>query len=286
MEHLLPKTGDDVLDVTLGLGGHAAAFLRLTAPDGHYTALDADRENMTIAQQRLAEFGDRITYHHVNFGRMGELDIPQQDIVFGDLGLSSPHLDDPARGFTFRADAPLDMRYDRTTGRTAADIIADSDVDDLNEMFRLYGELWNESGKLARLLAGKRLATTHQLKGLVEEWFSFRAKGILPQVFQALRIAVNDELKALGTFLSLGPGLLKPGGRMGVLSYHSLEDRMVKKLFRSLCEPVKDELTGKIVQEAPYEELFHKAIQAGDDEIARNPRARSVKFRAIRRRSV
>jgi 16S rRNA (cytosine1402-N4)-methyltransferase len=283
MDTLLPAAGESVLDVTLGLGGHAEAFLERTGPDGHLTALDADTDNIRIAETRLAPFGDRVTIHHINFGQMATLGLKPFDIVFGDLGLSSPHLDDPSRGFSFRFDGPLDLRFDRTTGKTAAELLETKDVDDLIHIYRTYGELHREAGRLAHITVGKGIATTTDLKKAVENGFGFRAKGIMAQVFQALRIAVNEELDVLNAFLQAGVSLLKPGGRIGVLSYHSLEDRMVKQVFKALCEPEKDAFTGKISVPAAYMLLTKKAVQASEEEIRQNPRARSVKFRAIQR---
>jgi 16S rRNA (cytosine1402-N4)-methyltransferase len=283
MAVLEPKPGETVLDVTLGLAGHAEAFLEKTSPDGLLIGLDADEANLAIAHKRLEPYKDRIDLRHVNFREIGDLNLPPCDIVFGDLGLSSAHLDDPERGFSFRFEGPLDLRFDRTKGKTAADLIKDSDEEDLKEIFRTYGELYKDATHLSRILTGKDVPTTTALKAIIEQAFTYRTKQILPQVFQALRIAVNDELHALEEFLRAGIDLLKPGGRMGVLSYHSLEDRMVKQKFKALCEPQKDPITGKIAIPATFELLTKKAIQASDEEIKENPRSRSVKFRALRK---
>lgn len=284
LQILAPTAGESVLDVTLGLGGHASSFLEKTSPDGMLTALDADMQNLMIAKNNLASYGDRVHFIHANFSQLAGLGLPPFDIVFADLGLSSPHVDDPERGFSFRFDGPLDLRYDRTSGKTAHQMIQSADEDELIEIFRHYGELFREAKKLAMNMAGKDIATTTDLKKIVEDAFGFRAKRILPQVFQALRIAVNDELHALRELLNAGIYLLKPGGRMGVISYHSLEDRMVKHHFRDLCTPEKDLLTGKISREAPFTLITPKAVVPSDSEIASNPRARSAKFRVIHKR--
>lgn len=280
---LAPARGESVLDVTLGLGGHAEAFLKATGPTGTLIGCDADGDNLVFARQRLASFGDRVQLHHVNFGALDQCNFPLVDIVFADLGLSSPHLDDASRGFSFRFEGPLDLRFDRTHGKTAAELIQSSDVEELTQIFRLYGELHKEGSKLGRMMAGQDLATTTALKALVEKGFGHHARAVLPQVFQALRIAVNDELNVLATLLRVGPTLLKPGGRMGVISFHSLEDRMVKHVFRELCEPQKDLITGKISVPADFELFQKKALQPSDNEVQKNQRARSAKFRAIRR---
>jgi len=284
LEILQPKPGESVLDVTLGLAGHAESFLRAIAPDGRLVALDADGENLAFAKDRLAPFADRTEFHHCNFRDLASLDLKPVDILFGDLGLSSPHVDNPERGFSFRFDGPLDLRFDRSRGETAADFLERISPEDLYVIFRKYGEL-QQSSRLSKLLAGKRWATTTEVKGAVEEAYGYRAKSVLPQVVQAIRIALNDEMGALEELLRVGMHLLKPGGRMGIISFHSLEDRLVKHTFREWCTPEKDVVTGKIAVEAPFELLTPKAVIPSDEEIRHNPRARSAKFRVIRKKS-
>jgi 16S rRNA (cytosine1402-N4)-methyltransferase len=285
LEILAPRPGEAVLDVTLGLGGHSLAFLQTIGSAGHLTALEADTTNLELAKKRLADEGFTPTVLHANFQNIGSLHLEPVDVLFADLGLSSPHLDDPERGFSFRFEGPLDLRFDRSQGVPASELIRHADDESLKGLFRMYGELFREAGKLGRMLAEQDLPTTTALKNLIEKGFGYHARHILPQVFQALRIAVNDEIATLANLLAVGPTLLKPGGRMGVLSYHSLEDRMVKQTFKALCEPEKDPVTGKISVPASFEMLTKKAMQASDEEIATNPRARSVKFRAIRKRT-
>ena len=280
---LAPRPGESVLDCTLGLGGHSASFLDATAPDGSLTAIDADLANLDASRERLAPYGNRATLVHANFRDVAALGLGTFDVVFADLGLSSPHLDDPARGFSFRADGPLDLRYDRTTGRTAADLIERSSEDELVALIHDLGEVHQHVRPLARILAGQRVETTSALKAKVEEVFRYRAPSVLPRIFQALRIAVNDELGSLAALLAAIPETLEEGGRAGILSYHSLEDRLVKHSFKSWCEPEKDPLTGRAVAEPRFELLTKKALVPEDAELADNPRSRSVKFRAIRR---
>lgn len=278
---LAPKTGENVLDCTLGLGGHSAAFLGAVGPEGTLTALDADVSNLEDARARLAPFGDRSRLVHANFRDAGTLGLGTFDVVFADLGLSSPHLDDPGRGFSFRTDGPLDLRYDRTSGRTAADLIEASSEDDLVTIIHDLGEVHQHVRPLAKLIAGTRVETTFDFKAKVEEVFRYRAPSVLPRLFQALRIAVNDELGALTSLLEAIPGLLNPGGRAGILSYHSLEDRFVKHAFKAWAEPEKDPLTGRAVAEPTFSLLTKKALVPDEEELASNPRSRSVKFRAI-----
>ncbi len=283
MQLLAPMSDETLLDVTLGLGGHAKRFLEMTAPNGKLFALDADSKNLEQAHEVLLDFDNRMELRHLNFGQITDLEFPPLDILFADLGLSSPHLDDPERGFSFRTDAPLDMRFDRTSGITASQLIKTSDEDALTKIFRGFGELYPQAKRLAKTLAGSDVLTTFHLKAIVEQTFGFKAKSLMPQVFQALRIAVNDELRSLQELLRVGPTLLAIGGRMGVISFHSLEDRMVKHTFRSLTTPVKDDITGKVAIAAPFELLTHKSVMPSDEEIERNPRARSAKFRVIRK---
>jgi len=284
LEILGPKPGEDVLDVTLGLAGHAESFLRATAPDGRLAALDADGENLAFAKERLAPFAGRTEFHHCNFRDVASLQLAPVDILFADLGLSSPHVDNPERGFSFRFDGPFDLRFDRSRGETAADFLERITPEELYVIFRKYGEL-QQSSRLSKLLAGKRWDTTTAVKEKVEEAYGYRAKSVLPQVFQSIRIALNDEMHALEELLRVGPQLLKEGGRMGVISFHSLEDRLVKHTFRELCAPEKDIVTGKIAVEAPFELVTPKAVVPSDEEISHNPRARSAKFRVIRKKS-
>lgn len=283
LDLLKPASGDTVLDVTLGLAGHAMRFLEKTAPDGHFYGLDADAVNLAFARERLTGFGDRVTLIHSNFGELPHLDLPPVAILFADLGLSSPHVDDPERGFTFRSEAPLDLRFDRTSGLSAADFIRNASDDDIAQIMRDFGELFQQARRIGKELAGHTFHTTLELREVIERVFTFKAKSILPQIFQALRMAVNDELGVLQTLLETGPFLLAPGGRMGVISFHSLEDRMVKHAFRALATPIKDEITGKVSVPASFELGTAKAIVPTPEEIAINPRARSVKFRILRR---
>ncbi len=278
---LNPTAGERVLDCTLGLGGHAAAFLEAVAPTGSLVALDADPTNLKTATERLAPFGDRATLIHGNFRDVASLNLGTFDIVFADLGLSSPHVDSADRGFSFRFDGPLDLRYDRSSGKTAADLLEDTSEDPLVQMFHDLGELHRYVRPLVSKLAGKRIETTTALKEIVQEVFGYRAPSVLPQIFQALRIAVNDELGALQSLLDALPSLLNPGGRAGFLSYHSLEDRLVKHVLRGMTLAPKDPLTGQKLHESPFSLITKKAIVPTPEEIAENPRSRSAKFRAL-----
>lgn len=282
LKMLDPKPGASVLDVTVGLGGHARAFLERTAPAGRLTALDADPENLSLAREHLAPFENRVRFLHANFRDCASLALPQVDIIFADLGLSSPHLDDPRRGFSFRTEAALDLRFDRTIGLPAAVWIQKVTERNLVVTLRDYGEL-SGAVRLARALRATTIRTTSDVLSIAEKVYGWRAKSLLPQIFQALRIAVNDELTALDAFLACAPGLLAPGGRLGIISYHSLEDRRVKQAFRSLTTARKDPATGQDREAAPFLLLTRKVAVPSPEEVTVNPRARSAKFRAIER---
>jgi len=284
LDILAPKAGETVLDVTLGLGGHAKSFLEFIGDEGKLIALDADSDNLRDAKQSFGS-SNNVEFHHTNFMRLPELRLPTVDILFADLGLSSPHLDEPERGFSFRSDGPLDMRFDRTRGMTAADLLASVTEDDLVRILKDFGEV-KQSRKLAKEIGSAKPKTTSDLRTCVETVCGFRAKSVLPQVFQALRMEVNNELAALEVLLTEGPLLLKEGGRMGVISFHSLEDRMVKQAFRSLTTSQKDDYTGAVSIPAAFELMTKKPVRPSEEEIALNPRARSALFRVIRRVSL
>lgn len=283
---LRPSAGETVLDCTLGLAGHAESFLRATGSSGHLIGIDADAENVRRAEERLGAQNPRVTLIHGNFRDVSTLVPEPVDVLFADLGVSSPHFDDPSRGFTFRADAPLDLRFDRSTGKTAAAMLEDADAEELGNVFAEYGEFRGAFKLAAALVERGRtrpLQTTTELRECAEAVFGYRAPTLLPQIFQALRIWVNDELSALQKLLEAIPLLLRPGGRAGIISYHSLEDRLTKQEFRRLATAERDDRTGQDVRPAPFTLLTRKPVSPDPSEIARNPRARSARLRAIRR---
>lgn len=285
-----PQSGERVLDVTLGLGGHASAMLSRIAKKGVLVGLDADERNLALAHETLTQ--KNVMFVHANFGELPAVlpdDMREFDVILADLGLSSPHFDDPERGFTFRTDSPLDMRLDQKQIMTAAKILKHYSDDGLIKLFREEGEL-ERPHLLVRAIRAKEkeasIERSTELNDAVQKAYGYKANGLLPQVYQALRMAVNREREMLEAFLQVAPTLLAPGGRLGIISFHSLEDRMVKQAFRALAEPTKDELTGQIVMEAPFESSTKKPIIPTDKEIQKNPRSRSAKFRALRRKIV
>ncbi|MCF7845709.1 MAG: 16S rRNA (cytosine(1402)-N(4))-methyltransferase RsmH [Candidatus Peribacteraceae bacterium] len=265
LELLGPKKGEVFIDGTLGLGGHARLILEKISPRGKLIGLDADERNLEIARENLKSFPN-IELRHANFRDLEKLVEPNSvDGILLDLGLSSPHLDDASRGFSFQNEGPLDFRFDQNQELTAAIILNSFPENEIALILREFGEI-GISKKLARQICRRRwkkkFARTNELVELIE------AKRLLPQVFQALRIAVNDELTALERALNSAPKLLKSGGRIAVISFHSLEDRIVKNFFR------EQKKSGTL------EVLTKKPVIPSPEEIKNNPRARSAKLRA------
>src|SRR3989338_8164382 len=233
LDLLNPKEGEVVLDMTLGLGVHAKGFLEKIGPKWKLIGLDADEENLQEVQKLMNVLKVKnVECIHANFRdflRVAQAGTPalQYDILFADLGLSSPHLDDPKRGFSFRFEGPLDCRFDQSKGETASELLMRAKEQELLQIFFEYGEVRGTKKLVSAILMsreGHPIATTKDLVKIVESAFGKKAKSMLPQIFQALRIAVNDEVGALKALLEAGPALLKTGGRMGIISFHSLED--------------------------------------------------------------
>ena len=292
---LAPRPGGVYCDATLGGGGHAERILAATAPDGRLIGIDRDPAALAAAGARLGSFGDRVTLVHGAFGdaraileRLGA--VPVDGFVL-DLGVSSPQLDRGERGFSFRQPGPLDMRMDPTAGETAEGLIRRVGVDELADLLRRYGEE-RYAGRIARAIKDAvmqgAVTSTTELAALVARAVPTRERHKDPatRTFQALRIAVNDELGQLERFLDDFPSLLGAGGRIVVIAFHSLEDRLVKNRFRDLAKHpgVPPELAEKMGLRQPMLELLTtKPMVPGDEETARNPRARSAKLRAAER---
>jgi 16S rRNA (cytosine1402-N4)-methyltransferase len=293
------EPGATVVDGTVGSGGHAEAILARNAPDGRLIGLDRDEEALGVARRRLAGFGERVTLVHASFRDLARVleacGAARVHALLLDLGMSSLQLDAAARGFRFAdagaVDVPLDMRMDRSGGPTAAELLAAADEATLARWFAEYGELPG-ARRLARALVAERrrapIRTAADLLRVVRGAGVGGGRRHHPGtlVFQALRIAVNDELGALGAALEQAPDALLPGGRLLVIAYHSLEDRAVKRQIAALergciCPP---ELPVCRCGRLPrLRRVTRRAIRPGEAEVRANPRARSARLRVAER---
>ena len=284
---LRPAPGGRYIDATVGAGGHAAGLLAASAPNGLLLGLDRDPVALAVAAEKLAPAGER---ERVRLVQASYTQVAQIALGFGpvdgfllDLGLSSLQLDDPQRGFAFQADGPLDMRFDPASELNAAEIVNTWPLEDLADIIYRYGEE-PRSRAIARAVGAARpLNTTGQLAAVVEQAVGGRRGQRLhpaTQTFQALRIAVNGELEAVATVLPLAVSLLRPGGRLAVISFHSLEDRLVKNFMRDLAQG-HDDLSQPYPQpiEPALELVTRKPVMPSAAEIAGNPRSRSAKLR-------
>jgi 16S rRNA (cytosine1402-N4)-methyltransferase len=290
---LKPQPGGHYADGTLGGAGHAAQLLAASSPTGWLFGCDRDGVAVEVAKKRLAQnFAGRYEIRRGNFSEMADwIPAASCDGVLLDLGVSSPQLDAAERGFSFQSDGPLDMRMDDRQPLTAADLVNGEDADALARIFwELGGE--RESRRFAKAMvqdrAPRKFTTTRQLAELVERLAPRRGKKAHPatKVFQALRIAVNDEIGSLKRGLAAAVKILKPGGRLAVITFHSLEDRVVKEFGR---ERTRDytfsgavdvpELRQPCVPELKW--VSRKAILPGEDELKDNPRARSAQLRVL-----
>ncbi|WP_428065312.1 16S rRNA (cytosine(1402)-N(4))-methyltransferase RsmH [Candidatus Avelusimicrobium facis] len=272
---LLQRLDGVYVDGTLGLGGHTRFFLSRLGPQARVIGFDKDEEALAMARERVND--TRLTAVHASYTQapqiLADLGLDGADGALFDLGLSSYQLDNPARGFSLQHDGPLDMRFDLSAPLTAEKIVNEWGLDDLERILTQYGEERNAHAIALALMAARRqgpIRTTFALKNIVQSVLRGRGK-IHPatQTFQALRIAVNDELGCVERVAALLPKLLRPGGRAAVLTFHSLEDRLVKTRFKELCALGGWQLVNKHV------------IAPGYEEVRQNPRARSAKLRVI-----
>ena len=273
------KPSQRVVDATVGSAGHAREILKQIGPRGRLIAMDQDPEAIRRAKENLKAF-PQVEFVEENFSHLNEamlaLNLPALDAVLLDVGISSEQLEEASRGFSFLKEGPLDMRMDPTKSVTASDLVNDLSQEELEDLFRTYGEeRW--SRRIAQVICRererKRVETTQELVALIQKAvprrFHFGRRHPAMRVFQALRIKVNEELEALESALPQALQVLDSGGRMVVISFHSLEDRIVKHTFRAWAE--KDEV--KV--------LTQKVVQPTEEETRRNPRSRSARLRAI-----
>ena len=283
LEGLAISPGGTYVDVTYGGGGHSRALLSQLGPEGHLYGFDQDSDAVARAIRDDARF----TMVHGNFRYLRNFlryyGCEACDGILADLGVSSHHFDDAERGFSFRADAPLDMRMNRRARRSAATLLAESSEERLAEILRLYGEV-RQAGRMARAIVTARTQSPVDTTGRLLEVLRplvdpRREKKELAQVFQALRIEVNGEIDALRTFLEQALSALRPGGRLAVITYHSLEDRLVKNFMRAgnFAGEVSKDFFGRA--EVPFRLVSNKPIVPDASEIEANPRSRSAKLR-------
>ncbi len=285
------------VDGTLGAGGHAEAILRATAPDGRLIGCDRDAEALEIARARLAPFAERALLRHADFRRLPAiLDECGAELVDGlllDLGVSSLQLGDARRGFSFREDGPLDMRMDRSVTTTAADLVNGLPQAEIASILARYGEE-PRAGRIAAAIVRERrrapIATTRRLAEIVAAAApGARGRGRIhpaTRTFQALRIAVNDELAGLDRLLEEAARRLRPGGRIAVIAFHSLEDRVVKRAFRDLaqrCVCPRDLPVCACGRPGLVRPVTRRAVRPGPEEVGRNPRSRSARLRVAER---
>ena len=291
---LNPKPGRRYADGTVGGAGHAAAILKASAPTGWLFGCDRDDAALQLAAVRLAEFEGRYELRRGNFAELADwFELESGDGVLLDLGVSSPQLDCAERGFSFQQDGPLDMRMDRRQALTAAQLVNEAGTEDLMRIFRDLGEE-PEARRLARAIESerrlRRFETTRQLAELIERISPRRGKRAHPatRVFQALRMAVNDEIGSLRRGLEAAMKILKPGGRLTVITFHSIEDRVVKEFGRGRSRDyvVRGDVDVPELREPAAPDLkwvSRRAVQPSPDEIAANPRARSAQLRVMER---
>ena len=289
IDGLAVQRGGVYADMTFGGGGHSREILRRLGAKGHLYGFDQDAD----AERNIVDDG-RFTFVRSNFrylkNWMRYYDVEQVDGVLADLGVSSHHFDDAGRGFSFRFDSKLDMRMNRRAGKTAADVVNDYDEQQLTDIFRLYGELSN-AHRLAKAIVKARqqqcIETTGQLLKAIGvgnddngQW-----KKEATKLFQALRIEVNREMEVLREMLTSATELLRPGGRLVVITYHSLEDRMVKNVMRSGNAEghMEKDFFGRV--NAPLHIINNKVVTPSNEELTRNPRSRSAKLRIAERAS-
>jgi 16S rRNA (cytosine1402-N4)-methyltransferase len=284
-----PRPGDSVVDCTLGYGGHAVEFLKRVGPSGKLIGFDLDAGNLPGVRDRLAQAGHPFSLHHGNFAGLTRIlgdECPDGcDVILADLGMSSMQVDDAGRGFSYQRDGPLDMRMDRSRGRTAAELLATLPADELAAAFRDLGDEM-EADAIAAAIVERReespIERTRELMALIQEAAPVKVnprplpgepkpwqQKIRPvaRVFQALRILVNRELANLTELLRVLPLCLKPGGRAGIITFHSGEDRLVKAAFK------------EGLRAGTYSEISDEPIRATYEERGANPRSRSAKLR-------
>jgi len=298
IDHIAPGPGGVYIDATVGGGGHAHRLAEAAGPGGRVLGIDRDPAALEASSERLARFGSRVRLVHARFGEIGRVAeeagfVPADGILF-DLGLSSGQIDPQERGFSYQGEGPLDMRMDPTAGGpTAADLVNNLSEGELARIILEYGEeRWASriAAFVVRARAREPIRTADRLVEVIKRAVPAGARRSGPhparRTFQALRIAVNDELGEIERALGQVPGLLKSGGRVAVIAYHSLEDRLVKRFFRAeekgcVCPPDLPEC--RCGRRSTLRVLTRKPVRPGPREVEQNPRSRSARLRAAER---
>ena len=289
LDLLRPQPGGQYIDGTLGAGGHTTGILEASAPDGRVLVFDRDLEAIQFARRRLQPYDERVVFINDSYATMNKLakenGFTAVKGVLMDLGLSSRQLAESSRGFSFLREGPLDMRFDSSSEITAADLINNLTKDELVAIFKRYGEVRRSERIAETIVANRPLFTTADLADLIEAEIGRRGR-IHPatQVFQALRIAVNNELAELERGIEAAIDVLDPGGRLAIISFHSLEDRIVKHTFRDLsrdciCPPEQPICNCNV--RAKVQRVTRRAVKASADEVSTNPRSRSARLRVV-----
>jgi 16S rRNA (cytosine1402-N4)-methyltransferase len=295
IEGLQPKSGGRYIDGTVGAGGHAFGILESSSPKGELLGLDRDPSALNVARERLKEFGDRV---HLRQASYVEVENVAREIgwdavngIVLDLGLSSLQLEDAARGFAFKHEGPLDMRFDPATPITAGHLVNGGDPDDLADILFKFGEEHAARRIVKAIIKARPINTTQQLAAVVAASVGGKRGDTHPatRTFQALRIAVNGELDAVEKVLPLAVRLLTVGGRLAVISFHSLEDRLVKNFFHReardcLCPP--EQVVCVCGHKASVTEIARKPLTPSDEEVRINSRSRSAKLRMVEKISL
>jgi 16S rRNA (cytosine1402-N4)-methyltransferase len=295
IEGLQPKSGGRYIDGTVGAGGHASGILESSSPKGELLGFDRDPAALNVARERLKEFGDRAHLQQASYVEMEnvarEMRWGEVNGILLDLGLSSLQLEDAARGFAFKHEGPLDMRFDPATPITAADLVNGGDPDELANILFKFGEEHAARRIVKAILKARPINTTRQLAAVVAAAVGGRRGETHPatRTFQALRIAVNGELDSVEKVLPMAVRLLAVGGSLAVISFHSLEDRLVKNFFHReardcICPP--EQLVCVCGHKASIKEIARKPITPSDGELRSNPRSRSAKLRIVEKISL
>ncbi|HEY47585.1 MAG: ribosomal RNA small subunit methyltransferase H [Anaerolineae bacterium SM23_ 63] len=289
---LRPGAGGRYIDGTIGAGGHSLGILEASSPDGQVLGIDLDPAALELVQDRLAEFEDRVHLRHGSYRDLAvfadELGWKTADGLLLDLGVSSMVLEDAKRGFSFRLDGPLDMRFDPTQATTAADLVNGLPEGELADLIVRYGEEPRARRVARAIVKARPLHTTHELAELITRVVKGGRRKIHPatRTFQALRIAVNDELNALVEGLEQAIDRIAPGGRIAVISFHSLEDRLVKRIYRResadcICPP--DQVVCTCDHQARLQVITKRPLRPDISELEANPRSRSARLRVAER---